>query len=141
MVSKVPDDGQIAVLIHRVKAEAQPETIGQREAVVGRVTRIDGAGLLGHIARHQMAAIGGDDQPGIIGPRLRTSFQQGPQCARIGRLFERQIVAQDQAAAAEHTQRVQELRQGANILPMDFDQHQAARQLLVRGGMERLDQR
>src|SRR3546814_6746371 len=53
-------DREIAILIDDMEAEAEPEAVGEREVVVDGVARVDRAFLLGDIARHQMAPVGGD---------------------------------------------------------------------------------
>jgi len=69
-------DREIMILIDDVETDAQPEAIGEREMVVDRIARVDGVFLLMDIARDEVTAVRGDDQPRVGRPRLRAALQQ-----------------------------------------------------------------
>ena len=128
------DHGEERVLVAVVEAEPEAEPVGQRHLLLGRLGRVDrgGALVLDHVARHQVAAVGGGVEQHVVGPPLDAALQDRLQRLVVGILaLERQVVAQDQAAARLAAQDVQQLRQRADVLAVDLDQRQAAGQLRV----------
>ena len=95
------DHREVGLLVAGVEAEPQAEPVGERDLLLDRLARIDRgrALVLDHVARQQMAAVGGGVEHDIVGPPLDAAFEHGLQrfVARV-LLVEGQIVAEQQEA-------------------------------------------
>ena len=95
------DHGEERVLVAIVKADPQAEPVRQRDLLLGRLGRVDGgrALVLDHVARHQVAAVGGGVEQHVLRPALDAAVEHRFQRLVVGVLaLERQVVAEDQAA-------------------------------------------
>ena len=126
-----------------MEPQPQAEAVGQRHFLLDRLVGVDrgGAFVLDHVARHQVAAVGCRVEQHVVGPALDPTVQHRFQRLVVGILFlERQIVAQDQAAASLAAQHVQQVGQRADVLAMDLDQDQPTGAVRVGDRVQRLDQ-
>ena len=91
-------DRQIGLLIAGVEAQPQPKAIGQRQMIIGGIARINGIRLIFRkAARYQMAAVAGNDQAHMIGPRLHSAIEQRAQRMHLGGIgAQRHIIKEDQ---------------------------------------------
>ena len=95
------DHGEEGRLVAVVEAEPEAEAVGERDLLLGRLGRVDRgrALVLDHVARHQVAAVGGGVEQHVVRPALDAAVQHRFQRLVVGVLpLERQVVAQDQAA-------------------------------------------
>ena len=126
-----------------MEAEPQPETVGQRHLLLDGFGRVDRgrALVVDHVARHQMAPVGRRVQHDIARPPLDPAFKHRFQrfVARVV-LVERQIVAEEEAAARAAAHQRQQARQARDVLAVDLDQGQRVRPLVIDRGMHRLDE-
>ncbi len=132
------------LLVAIMEAQPDAEPVGERHLLLHRLPRIDRgrALVVDHLARHQMPPVRGRIQQHIIRPPLDAAVQHRFQRLVIRiLLLKREIVAEDDKPPVLHPQQVQQARQRADILPVDLDQHQPARQLGVHLRMHGLHQR
>ena len=97
--------------------------------------------ILNHIARHQMPAVGSGVEQDIGRPAFNAAIQHGFQRLVIRIFpFKGQIITEHQAATRPRAQKAQQFRQGFDVLTMDFNQGQAARNFNIGSGMRGLHQ-
>ena len=136
---------QIFVLAAFVEAEPQAEAVGQRHLLLDRLVRVDRgrALVLHHVARHQVAAVGGGVEDDVLRPALDAALQR-----RLQRLVGG-VVAVEGEVVAEEDEAVRARRGGAPSAPAasrcprggSRRASGAPCRRLVDAGMDRLDQR
>ena len=141
------DHGEEGVLVGIVEAEPQAEAVGQRDFLLDRLGRIDGgrALVLDHVARHQMAAVGGGVEHDVVRPALDAAFEHRLQRLVGGVLaVEGEVVAEHHEAALGLADAREQRGQRGDVLAMDLDQRQRARRaahLAVHMGVDGLHDR
>ena len=125
------DHREVVVLVAGVEAEPEAEAVGQRDLLLDRLGRVDGgrALVLDHVARHQVAAVGGGVEHARCraGPRCRPRAPPSATCSWLSSLVEGEVVAEQEEAASapRRTAEAGAARRG-DVLAVDLDQLQAA---------------
>src|SRR4051812_41045286 len=98
MAAIAPHHGEIFVLAAAVEAEPETEAIRQRDLLLDGFAGIDRgrALVLDHLARQQMAAVGGGVEDDVLRPTLDATFEY-----RLERFVGR-IIAVEGEVVAEH---------------------------------------
>ena len=140
------DHREIIVLAAMVEAEPQAEAIRQRHFLFDRFARIDRARALvvDHLARDQMAAVGGGVEDDIVGPPLDAPFERRLQ-RLVGRVaaVEGEIVAKNDEAQRRFAHQRHQRRQALDVFAVNFDELERSGEIgaAIDFGVRRLDQR
>ena len=118
---------QVLVLAAVVEAEPEAEAVRQRHLLLHRLRRVDGgrALVLHHLARHQVAAVGGGVEDDVLGAPLDAAFEHGLErlVARVV-LVEGEVVAEHDEAVRAVAQCSKAARQRGDVLAVDLDELQ-----------------
>ncbi len=136
--------GEVVVLRAGMKAQPQAEAVGQGDLLLDRLAGIDRgrALVVDHVARHQMAAVGGGVEQDIVRPALEPALQHGLERLVAGVAgIEAEVVAEQEAAARLPGQQLEQEGQAVDVLAVDLDQGEAAGRGQVDPALDRLDQR
>ena len=118
---------QIFILAAFVEAEPEAEPVGERDFFLDCLVRIDRRRTLvfNHVARQEVAAVGGGVENHIVGTALDTALKRRFQrlVTRVA-CVERQIVAKQDEPERRAAQKPHELGQSVYVLAVNFDQFQ-----------------
>src|SRR5579883_3584923 len=138
------DDLVERLLVAIVEAEPEPEAVGQRDFLLDRLARMDRrrALVLDHVARQQVAAVGGGIEQHVLGPAFDAAIEHSLQRFVAGVLVvEGEIVAEEETPPAAAAQSREEAGERGNVLAMDLDEDEGARLRPVDLAMDGFDER
>gem|GEM_PF-2592873 len=129
MRSVAVDHVEILVLAALVEAKPQAEAVGQGDLLLHGLTRVDGrrALVLHHVARQQVATVGGGVEDDVLRASLDAAFEHSLQRLVGGVVgVERQVVAEDDEPVRIGLEQRHQGRQALDVLAVDLHQLQRA---------------
>ncbi len=123
-----------------MEPQFQPETVSKRQSVVGDIAGVDGSVFVGLVALDDVAAVRGDVEPDIGGPRFGAALQHRAQAARAAVVaLKRHVVDEEDEGAVGACKLVEKRGQAGELVCGAFDQRQR-QAIALQCGNDRFDQ-